>query len=268
MANGYWVVRTYEAGAVGEKTKFWVPGERPSKSSRREKQEIRKQEQNEHSAVKTLARLINANYGEGDLLLGLDYSAAGMDRLVSWLREQGKDPDRAEESERMDLIRGAAEREAKLVLRRVKRELAKQDISLSYILVTSDMDGDTGEAVRIHHHLIVPKEAKWVFVEKWKELGHVDWSPMSKQEDYTAIAEYLIRQVRRIPDARKYVSSRNLIRPLPKDRVVLSDAELRVPKGGKLLHRNEFRPGRPQYIRYVIPEEKRKTAPPGREKTA
>ena len=34
--NGYWVVRTYEAGAVGEKTKFWVPGERPSKSGRRE----------------------------------------------------------------------------------------------------------------------------------------------------------------------------------------------------------------------------------------
>ena len=42
--NGYWVVRTYEAGAVGEKTKFWVPGERPSKSGRREKQELRKQQ--------------------------------------------------------------------------------------------------------------------------------------------------------------------------------------------------------------------------------
>ena len=43
MKEGYWVVRTYQAGAVGEKTKFWVPGARTSKSSRREKQEIRKQ---------------------------------------------------------------------------------------------------------------------------------------------------------------------------------------------------------------------------------
>lgn len=53
--KGYWVVRTYEAGAVGEKTKFWVPGERPSKSGRREKQEIKKQEQNEQSAEKSMA---------------------------------------------------------------------------------------------------------------------------------------------------------------------------------------------------------------------
>ena len=57
--KGYWVVRTYEAGAVGEKTKFWVPGERPSKSGRREKQEIKKQEQNEQSAEKSMARLLS-----------------------------------------------------------------------------------------------------------------------------------------------------------------------------------------------------------------
>ena len=78
------MVRTYEAGAVGEKTKFWVPGERPSKSGRRERQEIKKQEQNEQSAEKRLARLLNANFHQGDLLLGLDYSGEGLERLLSW----------------------------------------------------------------------------------------------------------------------------------------------------------------------------------------
>ena len=65
-----------------------------------------------------------------------------------------------------------------------------------------------------------------------------------------------------MPDAKKYTSSRNLVRPQPKDRVAYSEAEVRVPKGGTLLFRNEFKPGHPQYIRYVLPEHRRPT-PPG-----
>lgn len=263
MKEGYWVVRTYEAGAIGEKTKFWVQGTRPSsRSKRKERAEIKKQEQNEYSAQKQLARLINANFTQGDLLLGLDYSPAGMARLEKYIAEHPFRTDGCEdpEAEQMEQIRQAAEREMRLALRRVKRELAKEGVALRYIAITSDMDGDTGEAVRVHHHLIVPAEAKAAFVEKWKDLGSVNWSPMSAQADYTPIAEYFIRQVRRVPDAKKYISSRNLVRPQPKDRVVLSDAEVRVPKGGQLLHRNEFKPGRPQYIRYVLPEDRWKRA--------
>lgn len=144
--NGYWVVRTYEAGAVGEKTKFWVPGERPSKSGRREKQELRKQEQNEQSAEKSMARLLNANFHQGDLLLGLDYSEEGMQRILSWAREKGLPVDGSEE-ERMDAVREAAEHELRLVLRRVNREMAKAGVALRYVAITSDMDGDTGETV-------------------------------------------------------------------------------------------------------------------------
>ena len=250
--DGYWVVRTYEAGAVGEKTKFWVPGERPSsKGGRRERNEIRKQEQNEHSAEKALARLINANFRQGDLLLGLDYSDSGLERLQAWARSQGMPL--GTEEERLDTMRSAAEHELRLLLRRVKREMARAGLDLRYIAVTSDMDGDTGERVRVHHHLIVPAEAREAFGEKWAGMGGVDWSPLSAQEDYTPVATYLIRQVRRVPDAKKYISSRNLVRPQPRDRVALTEAELRVPRGGKLLFRGEFKPGLPQYIRYVLP---------------
>ena len=261
MAEGYWVVRTYEAGNVGEKTKFWVPGRCPEKSTRREKAELRKQEQNEHSAEKQLARLINENFGPGDLLMGLDYSEAGMARLLAWASIRVGGLDQADEETRAEIIREAAEREMRLALRRVKRELAKEGVALKYIAITSDMDGDTGEAVRIHHHLIVPAGVREIFAAKWAELGSVDWESMSNQQDYTPIAAYFIRQVRRVPDAKKYVSSRNLSRPQPKDRVVLTEAELRVPRGGELLHRNEFKPGRPQYIRYVLPEERRRRPP-------
>ena len=267
MKEGYWVIRTYESGAVGEKTKFWVQGARPSsRNKRKEKSEIKKQEQNEYATVKRLARLLNANFHKGDMLLGLDYSPKGMERLEDYIAEHPFPVEPGEE-EHMEQLRLAADREMMLCLRRVQRELAKDGVVLRYIGVTSDMDGDTGEAVRVHHHLVINAEARDAFVKKWAKLGGVDWSPLSGQEDYTPVAEYLLRQVRRVPDAKKYTPSRNLVRPQPKDRVVLSEAEIRVPKGGRLLFRNEFKPGRPQYIRYIIPEEKRK-APPGNERTA
>ena len=264
--TGYWVIRTYEAGAVGEKTKFWVPGEKPSRSGRREKTEIRKQLQNEYSVQKQLARLINANFGPGDLLLGLDYSQGGMDRLRAWAVSRGLDPDSPDETERMEAIRQAADWALGNLLRRVKRAMDKEDLVLRYVAITSDMDGDTQEAVRVHHHLVVHKESKTAFISKWAEWGGVDWSSLSRQRDYTPIAEYFIRQVRKVPDAKKYIPSRNLVRPQPRDRTALTDAELRAPKGTKLLFRNEFKPGRPQYIRYMLPREKRHKRPPASSK--
>ena len=269
MKEGYWVVRTYESGAVGEKTKFWVQGLRPtSRNRRKEKSEIKKQEQNEYSTQKQVARLINANFRKGDWFLGLDYSQAGMERLEAYIAEHRFPATESgdAEADHMEQLRLAAEREMRLCLRRVKRELQKDGAALKYIAITSDMDGDTGEAVRVHHHLIINREAREAFVQKWQELGGVDWSPLSDQPDYTPIAEYLMRQVRRIPDAKKYIPSRNLVRPQPKDRVAYSGAELRVPKGGQLLFRSEFKPGQAQYIRYVLPESRR-SAPPGEEET-
>lgn len=265
MKEGYWIIRTYESGIIGEKIKYWVKGERPSgKSRRKEKSEIKKQEQNEYSAMKAVARLLNENYQEGDILLGLDYSDDGLKKITD--RVQSFYPDFADmtEEEKADLIWESAWHELELCLRRVSRDLKKQGRELFSVAITSDMDGDTQERVRVHHHLVVKAGCEKIFQEKWKAIGDVDWETLSKQADYFPIAEYLIKQVRGIPDAKKFRSSRNLIRPQPKDRVTTSDAELRVPKGGKLLFRQEYqnRSGsahyQPQYIRYIIPEEKRK----------
>lgn len=269
MKDGYWVVRTYESGIIGEKTKFWIQGARPkSKSRRKEKSDIRKQEQNEFSSVKALARILHANFQQGDLLLGLDYSDVGLRKIEAYAKKVNPDFDKSSDEEKRDMIWQAAKHEASLLIRRINRELQKQDKeSIKCVTVTSDMDGDTGELVRIHHHLVVPAGYEELFKSKWGKLGNVNWSPISKQADYTPIAEYLLRQVRRIPNENKYVSSRNLVRPQPKDRVVESEAELRVPKGGKLLHRQEYKVrqgyngevyAQPQYIRYIIPENKRK----------
>lgn len=261
MAEGYWMIRTYEAGNVGEKTKYWVPGARPSRSARKLRSEAKKQEQNEHSATKRMARIINENYVPGDWLLGLDYSEEGLARIVAWAREQGMNPDHAEETELLDIQRVAAEHALRNCLRRVKRDLP-EGVELRVLAITSDMDGKTGEVVRVHHHLVIPKDCREAFIRKWQELGwgSVDWEPLSNQDDYTPIAEYFAEQVRKVPDAKKYITTRNMIRPVPKDRAALTAGELRVPAGAKLLHRSEFKPGRPQYIRYVLPEGKKRRA--------
>lgn len=260
MQEGYWVVRTYKAGSVGEKTKYFVPGTRPTgKLHRRSKDAVRKQEQNEYAAQKTLARLINANFGKGAFLLGLDYSEEGLTRIMQWGRKHGLQVDDPDDVVRANAIWEAAAHELDNAIRRVKRRLKEQGIELRAILATSDMDGETGEMVRVHHHLVVNGGTQEAFVDAWEKygLGGVAWSQFwNDQEDRTPIAEYIIRQVRRIPDAKKYRSTRNLERPEPRDRIVQSEAELRVPAGGKLLFRQQWSTGQHQYIRYTLPPKK------------
>lgn len=258
MQEGYWVTRTYQAGAVGEKTKFFVPGVRPTgKLSRRAKDVVRKQEQNEYSSQKALARLINENCGAGDLLMGLDYSDKGIEKISAWARKKGLPVDSEDEQEREDSLFLAADHELDNCLRRVKNRLKKKGIELKAIYCTSDRDGETGLVpVRVHHHMIVQADVREAFLQAWEEcgMGSVDWKPLwENQADRTPIAEYWIRQVRRFPDAKKYRHTQNVVVPKPKDRVALSDAELRVPKGCKILFRQEYRRGAPQYIRYALP---------------
>lgn len=257
MKDGYWVVRTYEAGQVGEKTKYFVLGDRTRRNRRKEESSIKKQEQNEYSAKKRLARLINANFTHGDILLGLDYSDASYKKLERSARKAAPDYDSLPEDDQLRCIREAAAQEMVNYLRRVKRALEKECRAdeLKYVAITSDMDGDTKETVRVHHHLIVPASCEHIVRMKWGH-GGTYCKPLSKQEDYMPIAEYLIAQVRGTLNAKKFVSSRNLIRPQPKDRIAVSDAEIRVPRNCKLIQRAEYKRGAPQYIRYILPEKK------------
>lgn len=257
MKDGYWVVRTYEAGQVGEKTKYFVLGDRTRRNRRKEESSIKKQEQNEYSAKKRLARLINANFTHGDILLGLDYSDASYKKLERSARKAAPDYDSLPEEDQLRCIREAAAQEMVNYLRRVKRALEKEGRAdeLKYIAITSDMDGDTKETVRVHHHLIVPASCEHIVRMKWGH-GGTYCKPLSKQEDYMPIAEYLIAQVRGTLNAKKFVSSRNLARPQPKDRIAVSDAEIRVPRNCKLIQRAEYKRGAPQYIRYILPEKK------------
>lgn len=224
-------MRTYEAGGIGEKIKFFVPGEKPSRSQRRLKAEAKKQKWNDQNAVRRMARAIHANFRGGrDWLLGLEYDEAHLPE------------DRA-----------GANHQLRLWLERVRRACKRAGVEVRYIAISSDMNGKTGELVRWHHHVLINREAAEIALAKWT-AGGTHRETLYRQVDQTGLAEYLMDQVRReVPEEKKYIPSRNLIRVAPKDRAALSGAEIKPPKGGMLLHRSEYVPGQPQYIRYILP---------------
>ena len=257
MATGYWVIRTYTAGMIGEKVKFWVSGNPKRRSGRRERQSLRKIESNDANAVKRSARLLNANRDSFGVLMGFDYSDEGIARLISRIKACGIDWDGLDVDCKRDSLIDAAERELNNLLARVNYELKKSGTAIKYYGVTSDMDGETGEPVRVHHHLVCQAEHEQLFADKWQALGSVHWSPISeKQEDLLPIAVYLCRQVRHRDNRKMYIRSRNLNEPEVKDRVAYTGAELRVPKRARIISRSEYKsPYHAQYMRYVVPED-------------
>ncbi len=249
--EGYWVIRTYIAGMVGEKIKYWVEGEKPTKSLRRLKSDIKKIQQNEASTTKNMARGLNANFTPEDYLLGFDYSEKALNQLLRRIESRGVDLCSLTEEEYLLAVREEAEKEIKNWIKRCKNAMS-DGMVFKYMAITSDMDGETGKTVRIHHHIVISGNMKDICLSKWNN-GTVHSEHIWNEPDHLALADYLIKQVRYVPDAKKYKPSRNLIRPAPKDKVAIGGAELRVPKHCALLYRGEFKPGMPQYIRYMLP---------------
>lgn len=236
--NGYWVIRTYTAGSVGEKIKYWVPGEKPARSRRKATAEVNRLEKNEKQSEKNLARILNVNFGEEGVLVGLDYSDAAYEKLFS-----GKSREEIAEE---------AEHQLSLCLRRVQREAKKKGIEVKAVLTTADRNGETGELVRVHHHLVVNEEAAELFGEKWKHGSGADYEYLTTQKDRTPLAHYLMEQYAKRSNSKAYIATRNLERAKVVDRIAKNGSEITVPKDCELLYRSTYVAGLSQYVRYRI----------------
>lgn len=235
-----WMMRRIKAGQVEEKYSFYSPATLRPRGRRKQKCTARKQDVNEHSAEKRLARILNCNFRHNDALLRLSY-----------------------EPETLPKDRDQAEADLSAFLRRMKYQLGKTGKKLdAYVCITSDMDGKTGEVVRIHHHLVVKAEAVrledgklWAGNADLEALwgkGSINLRALYDQPDLTPMAEYLMRQVRRVPDKAKYKAARGMKKPeIVDEEEITNTRELKAPKGARLQYRREYEPGKPQYIRYV-----------------
>lgn len=225
------------ANGVIERTRYPV-GDNAQPRGRRKKGNTgaRKQEANFRSAVKQLARTLNCNCDEKGLMITLTYSDEGLKELL----KNGTEP---------EAVRAEADRQMMLWLRRVRRTVNVK----FFAAVTSDMDGDTGEEKRVHSHVVLMAEN--VSMDKlarlWK-LGNVDLKHLSRQKDKTKLAVYMLRQVRREADKKKYHVSRGAEKPRTEEREVLLNAPIKAPAGATVLERSEYSEETVvQYIRYL-----------------
>ena len=240
---------------IEERTKYPVriePGQKPKRAAARTGRSL-------DSAVRQLARLLNNNFeAHEDLHLGFEYSDAGLAKVEERARKLREEYPEAEER---DLLFMAAQAEASNWARRVQRELGGAK-NFRCVIVTANIDGETKEPVRIHHHIVIAGELRDVATRKWRKLGFVkELRLYTVNMDFTALATYLMEQVRYIPNAKRYTPSRCLQQPIVEEpaRVTrFAESEMRPPAGCIVLARSNYVRGAAQYIRYYRPPERRK----------
>lgn len=244
------------SGKVVEESTVWVGANtKPRRARKKGSTTAQKKDENERDAVKRLARIFNCNFGYGDLLLTPKYSQEGIAKLEQWAEEH-----RMEGESWEDAMLRSAKHQGTLYLDRLREELKAQGVVCKCVLVTSDIDGETGEYVRLHHHLVIQRVGFEVAREKWK-LGSVDYQILKDQDDYTPLAAYLCKQVRRQADGKKWTATRNMDKPTVSTRWAAAGEELRPDTRAVLVERNQWEPGKPQYIRFVkrpLPSERQR----------
>lgn len=197
----------------------------------------RKMLANEREAVKRLARILNCNFGAGDLWLQLKYSNA-----------------------RMPESREAAKKDVKAFLKKAREAYRRETgRKLQYVLVTSDTDPRTGKKTRLHHHLVMDRMAWDVITRYWpaEEIGYV---LMDGRGDYTGIARYMVSNAGTDAHERRWSTSLGLEKPIYTEPVEVDDVEGIEPVlGAEIRERVILRDAETgiesAYLRCVLPEQ-------------
>lgn len=246
-----WYSRAYKCrNGIVERTKYPVVFRDGQKQSKRERKRAAKRASRAgDNAERQVARLLNQNFSEEQSVhLLLTYSDIGYGKLIDRAGRMADD----DLTERDKLFR-AAQKELENFVRRVQYAVG----DFKYLAVTSDMDGKSGEPVRLHHHLIIESETLEACRKKWERIGlALERELYAVNGDMTPLASYLIRQVRHIPDNNRFTRSRNLEAPEitePKETTRYAENEIHVPNGALLLYRSPYSRGTSQYVRFLAP---------------
>lgn len=145
------------------------------------------QKNNDRLAVLNLTKLLNANFGEGDLHIVLTYIEA---------------PDLE-----------TAKKDRKLFIERLKYRMKKEGKELKAICVTEY------EQKRPHHHIVVNTSDIDMITACWQK-GYVRGTKLDKTGNYKKLAEYLIKETTktfREPNAvhkKRYTRIGKLVNPV------------------------------------------------------
>ena len=258
---------------VIERTRYAV-GDNATARGKRKKgnTSFRKQEANFNGAIRKSARILNCNFSaEQGYFIGLDYDQEGLQKLLEraqiaeedYLRLIGTAAEEAAEEteELLQKLHAAAEHELRLWSRRLKRAVGK----LKLYGVTAELDGETGEIKRVHHHVCVQLEEKTDRMELiariqkiWKN-GTADVRTLRAMPDYTPVAVYMLRQVITRENEKKYIVSRGMEQPEISEREIVINSEMKAPPGANVLERAAYSDDHiAQYVRYIPKKRERR----------
>lgn len=197
---------------------------------------------NREHAKLALARVLNCNFGPGDLWLTAKFDPQGLEAIGG-------------------TYEGAKAAGRKFIDRMVYR-LRKLGLSPKWVLAPSEIDGETGQLVRLHVHIILPGDGfslrnKRLYlgeepVDDIWGLGCVDVQFLRHQADYKPLADYIVNQSRGVPDEKKWTCSRNMKKPIVRREVVAGGGQLRIPPGAVELPGTRYDPEKGQnFVRYI-----------------
>lgn len=241
--EGMYMITKIISGSVVERRKIYV-GRRPSRRGARIKgaSSEKKQENNRQQAILTLARTLNCNYSHGDGYLTLSFADEALAACGGTLE--------------------GAKKAGRKFLDRVGYRMKKHGEVLKWVMVPSELDGETGELVRVHIHAVISGHGLrledgvfYLYNEKLEDVwgnGEVDVQILRRQKDYYPLARYLILQARGAADEKKYSVSRNMVKPRVEHLYTYSPAPLRVPAGASALPGTRYDPETGvNFVRYI-----------------
>ncbi len=254
--------RRIKSGRVLEVFRYFSlrkPGAAIPRGSNRQKSSAAQLVRNYVSAKKTLVRIVNTNFGPGDLYITLTY-------------EDDTPPSPAK-----------AKRELAKYIRRLREYSSKSGVTLKWIAVTEHRDG-----VRIHHHLILsgiggdmarllwqtePDPARRGKRRKWAGHGRAPNDTLDSSGDYEFLARYLGKEDKQ--REHRWTGSRNLARPvveepreISRQAVTRAHNDPKAPRGYRLTGW-DYRAGADGhsllYLRCIRDPARRKASGPGQQ---
>lgn len=233
------------AGRVGEIRQTLAavsPNAEPARRGTRAKASTAKKLlANEQSAVKALARIINANFGCGDAWTVFKWPEGG---------PASKEQARASFEPVLRKLRAA-----------YKKATGK---SLRYVLAPSDRDGRSGRRVKPHIHIVMDRVGYELLCGLW-QAEYINYIIIDGRGDYTGIARYMCGNAsggsgERMDGKKRWSCSKGLKKPRVDEPVpCLELGRFAVPKGATIVEReiieDEETGRRSAYCRYVLPPE-------------
>lgn len=200
----------------------------------------KKLEANEREAVKELARLINCNFGAGDLWVTVGYDDATLGSMSA-------DPEERK-AQGKDFLRR--------FLLKCGYRCKKEGRKLRYIACTSVKAAGSDAPARLHHHIIMDRLDYEKLCELWPcGREYISYRVIDGRGDYTGIARYMCANAGEAGGKKRWSCSQGLKRPVYTEPVPVKDLAIKAPRNGRIeenviLYDREGGTGS-AYMRYV-----------------